>query len=516
MPIIGTTRDAIAADLLTRWTANMVAAGYPAFDAANTAECVAIARGLALDLEAHQSNAEALGDEIIPVTASSEMLARHAAVDGVTAREATHGTWTVRVAGATGGASGTPYSTTGRKLVSKTGLTYTPPTTFVMPPAATFVDIDVTADTAGSVADLNAGTVLTWTSAPAGIDPTATVQGIGSAGTAALDAGGDAEILAGVLAWRRGRPASGSPPDWVLRAQQSSAVYRAYCYPCLKPDVGAYVNGDLDTPGCVTVVVLGPPQGDSPTFKAVIGGITGAGTEPAAVRGYFLGTHTADGTPTYGGDPQYPGTMDPADMAIEAPRFAPLNITVQLTLDGANAYPFPIGAPMTVAAGGSERTLVVTGNQTGKNGMRVLVFVGIDHIRGGWQLVRLPVGVFAAGNTTFDLVQTPLNAPPTIGDDVLAAPGNWEAFRLAFFALFDDFGPGDVPTAIAVAPAAGYTRRRRYPPESFYGVSAMRLAKLIEVAVSVPGVVDCAIVTPVLDQVPAPKNILSLGELRPA
>lgn len=505
MPIIGTTRAQIAADLLARWTANMVAAGYPAFDASNTPEGEAIATALAVDLEAHQSNAQALGDEIIPASASDETLARHVAVEAITPRGATFGAWNITVSGRTGGASGTQISSVGRKLVSKTGRTYSPPSSFVMPNGSTTVITTVVADESGTASNLNVGDVLTWTSAPAGIDSTTTVS---SAGAAANDAETRDETLARVVAWRRGRPASGSPPDWCVRAEDTSAVYRAYCYPCLKPRAGAYNNADLDTPGCVTMIVLGPPQGDSTASNVIIGG---QGAEPPAVRGYFLGTYNADGTPTYGGPQQFAGTMDPADVLIETPVLVNIAIDVSVTLDGKSAFPW--AGTMAVDAASTTTSLVVAGNKTANNGLRALIPVGTGAIRGGYQLVTLPAGTYNGGTnkTTWEMSQSPLNAIPA--GTCYPAPGNWEAFRAAIFEFFDDLGPGDVPDAITVAPAAGYTRRRRYPPESYVGTPDVYLTRLTAVMLGVRGVINVVIHTPAADQIAAPKQLFNLTTL---
>jgi hypothetical protein len=489
-------------------------AGYIFFTAEIIPFCINLAEAFALDLEAHESNAEALVPEIVPSEdSSSATIDRHLATDAVDVRAATHGLWLVTITGAAGVTGGTPLSLTNRKFVSKEGKLYTPISpTAIMPEAQTSVAIVIRADEAGSESNLDAGEILTWTAAPTRIDAIATVSSVGN--TAATDGDTDTEKLANLRAYRRGRPASGSPAWWCKTAEDTAAVYRCYCYPNLKPNVGAYAVGDadLDHLGTVTNIVLGQPQGDSTNQSYLIDGVQGA--EPAAVRGYFLGTYDVDGNIAVG-EPRYPGVIDPttsASFTLETPILSDIGVDLTLTLDALNAYPW--SGTLTVNVASTRTALALTGDQRAYAGKRILVFVGTSGIRGGYQIITLPtfpLPTYDGVKTTFDLSQTPLNAVPS--GTVYPAPGNWESFRLAMFSFFDNLGPGDVPDAIAVAPARAMHRRRRYPPQSWMGICDVTLSRLAAAVLAVPGIVDVAINTPVVDQIASPKQMFRLTTL---
>lgn len=508
MPITGKTRAKIVNDLLSDWTLRMFSAGFGSFNAFQSAWCVQLATALALDLEAFESNAEAIATEIVPSEQTSDTtLARHVAVDGITLSTGTAGTYTVTITGASGtGSPGTVISLVNRRLVSTAGRTYSPvASTIIMPTGATSVAVTIVSDDTGTAPNLAVGAVLTWTAAPLGIDPTATVASIVSAGT---DGPTSAQIASAVRDWRRSRPASGNPAYWAQKAEQLSYVGKAFVYPCLKPDLGAVVASDLDVLGTTSLVLIGPPQGDSPTQTQLIGGVAGA--QIASAYLYFQGRADLEGNSVYGQPILTPGTQDDGDWNVETPKTLDLAVQLSLTLDGSHAYPF--SGTMAVSGTSTTILLFVTGNYTAYTGARALVFVGTSAIRGGYQLVVLPAGTYDAGTnkTKWDLTQTPLLGAPS--GNVYPAPGCWEELRLAIFDLFDNLGPGDVAdTSIYPAPSPTVAYRRvRFPPVWWESPAVLYTAKLRAVALGVTGVQDCTVVLPASDQTPNAKQLIRL------
>lgn len=442
------------------------------------------ADAVALVYENVERRALELASEIFPDSASTEYLERHASLIGLARKPASGATLSVSV-------SGTPGTTSpvgARKLVAADGTQYAP----VDSSGAPLVDITLdvftgtatilaAATTTGAATNKPAGTVLTWTSAPTAFDSTGTVLAVDTTGT---DVETDAALAARVLSWWRDRPGSGNRADWANWATTIPACSAAYVYPLLH-----YAYG-VGTLGSVTVVCLGPPQGDSPINTRILG----AG-DLDDIEGYVDGTNDANGVATPNGNQLRPVTMNLTDASIETAIEAVQNVDATVVL--APAYAFEWTGTMTVDGTSGPSTLVVTGDQTAKNGKRALVNVGTSNVRGGYQQVTLGTGTFASGKTTW-------NVPNLAGTPSgTAYPGTtaWDALRLRAFGSFDALGPGDT------SPAA------RWPSEDYGARATLYRAALAAALIDGTSVLSASVGTPAADVTPAAKALVTLGTL---
>lgn len=500
MPLTGRTRTEIVSDLLTDWSARLTALGLT-LDTSEGSWARDEAEALAPDLLALEANEEALGLEIDPRTASTEMVERMAALQRQPRAGGVKGRWTITV---TGGATGS-VDATGRTL-TRNGLVYVPLQDLFGLTAGSY-NLPVEAVDAGAEYALTAGDTLTWDAAPTGLVPTATVV---SEQTEATDSETDAELAARVVAYRRARPASGSPPHLIELAEAHEDCAQAYVYPTLGQadpgltGTGTYSDALLDTPGAICVLVMGPPQGSGASETR---GRTAA--QVAAIRAYFHGTQDAEGNSTPNGSQLYCCTMDPDDVTVIGPNLATVAVTLDILPDAENEPPW--AGTMATAAGCDATHLVVAGDHTGKSNLEALVYVGTA-ARGGWQKVTLPTnGVFGGVNTTWTFLAGELLAVPS--GTVYPPLGHWQALRDAFFVWFDSLGPGDVPSVSDVAPPASIARRRRCPAESWQGPANVYRSALIGVAMRAGGSENVAVTAPALDAVADPFEIHVLGDL---
>lgn len=497
MPLTGRTRSEIVSDLLTDWSARMTALGLT-LDTSEGSWARDEAEALAPDLLALEANSEALARELVPRTASTEMLERMATLQGQPRAGGVKGRWTVTV---TGEATGT-VDATGRTL-TRNGLVYVPLQDNFGLTAGSY-NLPVEASDAGEEYALTAGDTLTWDAAPTGLVPTATVV---SEETEATDAEADAELALRVEAYRRGRPASGSPPHLIELAEAHEDCAQAYVYPTLGPNSlspGTYADSRLDTPGAFCVLVMGPAQGQGASE-------TRARTADhlAAIRAYFHGTQDAEGNATPNGSRLYCCTMDPDDVTVIGPNVAIVAVTLDILPDAENEPPWT--GTMATAAGCDATHLVVAGDHASKSGEAALVYVGTA-TRGGWQKVTLPSnGVFGGVNTTWTFLSGELLAAPS--GTVYPPLGHWETLRDAFFTWFDGLGPGDVPSVASVPPPASIARRRRYPAESVQGPANVYRSALVGVAMRAGGSENITVTVPIADAVADPFELHVLGDL---
>jgi hypothetical protein len=445
--------------------------------------------------------ARQIARDILPDQASDEAISRFGYVYGIAQGVAVAARMTVSVTSAVAGAYTIPA---GSQMSWTDGLLYdvtsTLATTVGVPPTAT---INVVAATAGADATRAVGNVLTWQSAPSGLNPTGRVESVTTSGS---DAESFQAWAARIISRLRERPASGNQADWAAWVNDYTAlsIEDVYVYPLLQPsgtDPAPIGSGTTGVLGCVTVVPIGPAQGDSVTNTRILGTGNIPGGALIEIHEYIEGTRRADGVVVPDGTQLRPVTMSASDYVIEAAQVGSQAVDMTVVPNAANAFPFAF----TAAVSGTSTTtsLVVVGNYTaGATNLAsqpVLVNVGTAAYRGGYYRIVLPVGVFGGVNTVFDLTSTPLPAAPT--GTLYPAPGCWSAIRTAIFALFDSLGPGDTSPP------------RRWPNEDNGARATLYRSAIVAAAMSAQGVLSATVTTPGTDVAPAQKQIVTLGEL---
>lgn len=163
-----------------------------------------------------------LADQILPDTASAEILARHAAVWGVLRKAAAAATGQVIFAGQDGAvvpagallqrADGAEYATTGEAAISGAGAV-----------------VAVAAQQAGAAGNYAAGGLLSLVTPIPGVAGTATVATGGLGGGA--DTEGDDSLRQRLLARIQSPPHGGSAADYARWALEVPGVTRAWVYP---------------------------------------------------------------------------------------------------------------------------------------------------------------------------------------------------------------------------------------------------------------------------------------------
>lgn len=483
-----TIRDSILSNLASRY-----ATAGARIDTAEGSDAWFLASAYAVELEALEAQADAQSRELLPDTASASYLDRHGAVEGV-AREAAVATTVRCTVTGTAGATITFGSAT---LLSTAGLVYAPTTLSVALDGSGNGTVDFACRTAGAVGNLAASTTLTWSSTPTNANPTATVASTVTTGT---DEETDAAYAARLIARRQERPASGNRADWRHWVEAYDGVEEAYVYPLLQPPAAYPGAGTANVLGCVTVLAVGPAQGDGTTNKRIVGGSAGASLA-STVGAFVEGTkdRTGAAVPATLQKQLRPATMAAGDYSIEAIQVSSQNVDIRIT--NASAYAFPWSGTMTVDAASTTTSLVVNGDQRAQNGKAALIFVGTSAKRGGFEMRTLPTGTYDGGTnkTTFSFASSALAGTPS--GTVYPAPPNWPSIRDALFALFDALGPGDT------SPAA------RWPTEDVRGRATLYVTALIEAVRGVAGVLDVSVVTPAASVVPAAKTVVTLGTM---
>lgn len=450
------------------------------------------ATALAVMLEGLEAQAEQNGREIFVKTASDEGVALHGQTKGVARRNGVAASHTISV-------TGTPSATI--TIPAGTMLTWTDGTMYLVSSTSVTLNgsgdgtITATATTIGDATTRAGGDVLTFVSAPSGLDPTGDVA-------TTVTSGSDQETI---QAWAQriaerdaDRPASGNDADWRdwCRSFRGYDIRDAYVYPLLAPPASYPGLGTVGVLGTVSVVVVGKPQGDSTTNTRIVGNTAGALLSD--VREYLNGTRDVNGLPTTSGRKLIPSVMSVTDVSIEAAAVTSQNVTATVTVNDANAYPFNFTA--TVDASSTTTSLVLVGNYAlTLASTPVLLEVGTGNYRGGWFRVVLPSGTYngGTGNTTFDLTSKPLPGAPT--GDLYPAPGNWSLLRLAAFNFFDALGPGN------------HSPLTRFPREDYSARATLYVSALEAALSAVPGVLSVTVTTPSGTVTPDRKTIVTLG-----
>lgn len=504
MSYTGRTRTVIRDTLLALWSAEYTAAGARLLVAPGS-DAYLWASALAVLLEGSEAQAENVERDILPDQASPEALARHGDVDGVARRA---GARAVHVVTLTGPVAGTFPIPTGTQMAFSDGTLYNVDSGSVTFPAGPLpASVTVTAVAAGAAGTRATGATLTFVATPVGINSTGTVTG------APTTPGTDLESLADwatrIIARRRERPASGNRADWQdwVESYTGTTVARAFVYPLLAPPASFPGAGTPETPGCVTVVAVGPAQGDSTIKYRVVPSDDASARTPGAaltrIRDYIEGDRTAAGVETTSGTQLRPVTMIAANAAVEAISETAQNVVLSCAMNEANAFPWT-GALTIVSS--TATSLVVSGDHTAKAGKRALVLPTTGTaVRGTTIAIALGPATFGGVNTTFDQTASPCGTPTGL---VYPCPPNWETIRANVFAHFDALGPGDT------------TPPSRWPEESVEARATLYrqglAANVINGMQSPPvatGVLSCTVTTPAADVTPAAKTVVTLGTL---
>lgn len=165
--------------------------------------------------------------QTFPDTADTENLERHAALHGLTRKRATVAQGAATFTGTPGAVIplGTEAKTLGGLVFVTTQEATIGP---VLNGAGGTITVPVQAGAAGAAYNLAAGTGLTLTSAPSGVQGAATLTGAAIGGT---EAETDAQLLARVLDVLRNPPAGGNKADWRRWAMNVDGVTAAYVFP---------------------------------------------------------------------------------------------------------------------------------------------------------------------------------------------------------------------------------------------------------------------------------------------
>jgi uncharacterized phage protein gp47/JayE len=503
MAFTARSRAEIRDSLLANWSSRYAARGMTLLTVEGS-DAYMTAEGLAVELEGIEAQAASGTTQILPDKAATEYLDRHGDVEGVVREAAVPAVLTVRVTGT----ASTNFPVTGKTLNSNAGLRFTPidsngiPLTSVTTNGSGIADILSRCDQAGPTGNLANGTTLTWSSAPSGMSATGTVQG--NPVTIGAEKEEDFAYARRIIAKRQERPASGNRADWRDWAEAVDGVEEAYVYPLLHGDFGPH------TIGAVTVVILGPKQGSSPTNTRIL-----TTTETTRVSQYIEGTHDKAGIAVALANQKQlrPVTIKLSNYVINYASPSLTNVTLQVK--NSAAYAFPFTGTMTITGTPNTTTVVVTGDHTAKLGKPMLLPVSTSVARGGFIMSTPTNAVFGGGNTTFTFPV--LVAAPTAAGTIYPAPSNWSEIRDAVFEYFDSLGPGDVNTSL-------YPESARYPGEEVQGRATLYRPALAGAVVAqfddrgelhcgVKGVLSANVSTPATDTVPAYTALIVLDVL---
>ena len=463
-----------------------------------------LAEALALVGEGVYLRALQLTRQILPDQAETVYLERHGTVENMSREAATPATLTIRVTGS----PSTAYTCTGKTLNSTSGIKFTPVSsggtalTSITTNGSGYADVLAKADRDGTEGNLDAGTSLTWSSAPSGMGSTGIVQG--DPATFGADEESDASFANRVLLRRQERPGSANRADWKEWCETVDGIQEAYVYPCY--DLAA---GEGQRPGNVTVIVLGPPPED-PTSVAtprVLGYVV---TDRAV--DYVEGRTTASGSAVTEAKQKQlrPAGLTEGSYWIQTPGTETVNVTLEIENTPAKAFPWT--GTFTVS-GGTASAPQLSGDATALIGLEALFFVGTSVSRGGYQK-RTVTAVSFSGNSILTL-DSALGAAPS--GTVYPAPPNWAEICLEVFKHFDSLGPGDVDIDL-------YPDSARWPSEEIRGRAKLYRTALAASVVQdrdttgaltrgVAGVLSAEVTSPATDTTPTPLRLLVLGTL---
>jgi len=498
------TRAQIAAEFLAYWSANYAAASPPrVLLTAQGSDADLEAQVVGVELEGLEAVAAQVALDILPDQASPDSLARFSYVYNVPRLVGSTSQLTVTV---TGAATFTTYTiTTGTQVASADGVLFDVIDASVTTNGSYVATMNVRAANAGTSGNLAAGDTVTFTIAPTGLNPTGTVASVLSEGA---DEESDAGLAQRIIERLQERPASGNRSDWRewVRSYIGTTITEAYVYPLLQPPAVTPGVGTQGIPGCVTVVAVGPAQGDSTTNTRIVpsAGYRTAGGPVLEVIDYLNGIRDNEGNATLTGNRLPPVTMLYGDWTVESINTQTQNVIIQITPTTSNAFPF-VSNPLLDASSDATHVIVsgnyAAGGIENLSGLSALVLLDTADYRGGYYRVTLGTGSYNGGTLLTTFLVDAMPGVPIAASYVWAAPPCWAALRATVFDYFDGLGPGDTST-----PA-------RWPTEDVSGRATLYRSALAGRVTEVAGVLSAAIPTPSSDVTPAAKTVVTLGTL---
>ena len=496
MAFIARTRSQIRDQLLGYWAAEYSVRGETLLTSEGS-DAFLLASQIGVIEEALDAQAVQVSRDILPDQASTAALERFGVVYGIPRPVGTYAQLTAQV---TGFAALTFYAIPpNTQAAAADGTLYDVATASVTTDINKHASIVLTAVAIGVGGNRSVGAILTFQTAPVGLNAPMTVLScVPAVGPATDDV--YREVLLGRL---RDRPASGNRSDWRswVTGYLGTSIAAAYVYPLLKPPAAPPGTGTVATLGCVSVVAVGPAQGDSYENLRIVP-VDDLTTRTQAlplphIIDYINGDRTIAGVPTADGYQLRPVSIGPDgdDWTVQSIDVSFTAVTLTLVMDG--AFAFPWAGTMTTVAGGTNTSLVVGGDQTANEGLAALVLPSPASERGGWRSVVLGNATFAAGETTFDQTADPVGIL-SVPAPIYPSPPNWQLIRLAVFAYFDALAPGDT------SPAS------RWPSGTNSVVYPSSLAAAV---LTVPGVLSCVPTVPTVPLYPVPKSIYNVNYL---
>lgn len=466
---------------------------------------IAVATGSLADIES-----KVYADAMLPIYGESARQSATASLDGKSLAElmqeaidaglaaqlpAAGASGFVIAAGATGGG----FITSGAELRNlATGKRYMAFSSGLYKPGDLIAVIGI--DT-GPTSNVGAGTVLTWTSPPPGIDVSAIVfaESDGSGLTDGRDAETSAEIVARIRASRANPAASGNDAAYqaAVLATPGIAVQAAFTFPVI---VG---------PGSTCVIFLlraAIPGGSRVPNNAQIG----------IVKGYVTGQMPKGDSATYG-------------LVVEQPTDIQLTVVwsngVAQWTDGIPWPPYNATVGYGVAGPG---TISATTFPLAAQGIGTVVAPRVGQTiaffdRTNLVFVEKRIGSFTGSGTLVSpwqiVVDTTDNASdtqftPASGDPVSPWSDSLNLLPALIAAYFDGLGPGE---QVSTFFDAGY-RQRRSPADPQFWPASLTTKALIP-ALELSSVSDVEIKFPALPLVPTvgtpgvSANLLTLGRL---
>lgn len=474
MAFLVRSHQTIRAAILSDWRSRYLALGND-LDTAENSDACALADAVAFAVEGLEAKALQLTRELFPDTCSAAFLERHASVIGLSRKAATAAVLLVTVQGL----NGSRWSTSD-KLTAADGSVYSPSSAGVLS-GTSQANVAVRAATAGTDGNKSNGTLLTWSSAPAGITSTVEVTGVS---VAATDEESDEELALRVLGWWKERPGGGNRADWAATAEAYAGVQRAFVYPLLSSTL------ELGVLGKVTLCVLAEP----PTLE------TDAG-EPAASATRFLSIGSAGEEGTLadlaawlgGADPYteeggfVPASMLGDDLFVTSGTPLPQSVSLALTLR--SGWSFGWSGTFTLDSGSTAAQLKGTGGAPTGLAAGDWVAVPDTSVRGGYAYRKVASVAWPNVN-----LEVELDSAPAVGLVVRPLPQNAAGetnahdIRAAVLALIDALGPGTPAVDSSMSSSAPERQSARWPSDgSTRYPSTLYRSSITAAVVGLPG-----------------------------
>ncbi|MEW9901047.1 baseplate J/gp47 family protein [Chitinivorax sp. PXF-14] len=212
VPDYSIIRDAILRD---------IASQLPGANVALDGDYAVRANATAAAVEGLYQHQQWLARQILPDTADSDYLERHASLRGLTRKPAVAASGSIVFSGTAG--SSVPLGTEAKTVA---GVAYLTTVSGTIGAAGT-VSLAASASIAGAAGNQPAATALTLTAAPVGVLSAASIASMSGGG----DIEADAALLARLLFMLRNPPCGGAAHDYYSWAMSVAGVGAAYVYP---------------------------------------------------------------------------------------------------------------------------------------------------------------------------------------------------------------------------------------------------------------------------------------------